>query len=132
MRRFILPIVLFTASLACLAQSKQIEIRPFQTLRAYGPFRVTLVASDKERIEIVCKGVDEDEVVIDSDDGDLSMKLRNKHYWNDWNDSRSHQQRYVNVTVYFKKLTKIDVEAGASVVSDFAITTPSLQLVSRM
>jgi hypothetical protein len=132
MRSFILPIVLFTVSLASLAQSKQIQIQPFQTLRAYGPFRVTLVASDKERIEIIYKGIDEDAVVIDSDDGNLNMKLRNKHYWNDWNDSRSHQQRYVKVTVYFKKLKKIDVEAGATVVSDFTITSPSLALVSRM
>jgi len=132
MHKFTISLLLLVASVASQAQSKQIEIRPFQTLRAYGPFRVTLVASDKERIEIVCTGVDEGEVVIDSDDGDLNMKLRNKHYWNDWNDSKSHQQRYVKVTVYFKKLTKIDVEAGASVVSDFTLTSPSLLLVSKM
>ena len=132
MRRFVFSILLFTASLAALAQSKQIQIQPFQTLRAYGPFRVTLVESDKERIEIVCQGIDLEAVVIDSDDGELEMKLRNKHYWNDWHDSGSHQHRHVNVTVYFKKLTKIDVEAGASVVSDFTISSPSLKLISKM
>ncbi len=132
MRRFIASLVLVTASLASLAQSKQTQIQPFQTVRAYGPFRVTLVASDKERIEIVYKGIDEDDIVIDSDDGELNMKLRNKHYWNNWNDSRSHDHRYVKVTVYFKKLKKIDIQAGASVVSDFTITSPSLVLVSKM
>src|SRR5258706_11772162 len=117
MRRFILSIVLFTASLASLAQSKQIETKPFQILRAYGPFRLTLVESDKERIEIVSRGIDEDDMVIDSDDGELDMRLRSKHFWDDWHDSGSRQQSYVKETVYFKKLKKIDVQAGATISS---------------
>jgi len=90
------------------------------------------VESDKERIEIVCKGIDQNDVIIDSDDGELGMKLRNKHYWNDWHDSGSRQNRHVNVTVYFKKLSEIDVEAGASVISDFTISSSSLRLISKM
>ena len=132
MRRFCFSIVLFTASLACLAQSKEIQTRPFQILRAYGPFRLTLVEADKERIEIVSRGIDEDDIVIDSDDGELDMKLRSKHFWDDWHDSGSRQQRYVKVTVYFKKLKKIDVQAGATVASDFTISSPSLVLISKM
>src|SRR5258706_15619835 len=132
MRSLVLSLLLSIASLVCLAQSKQIQTQPFQTLRAYGPFRVTLVASVKESIEIVRKGIDEDDIVIDSDDGKLDMRLRDKHFWHDWNDSGSRQHRYVKVTVYFKELKKIDIEAGASVVSDVTISSPSLVLISRM
>src|SRR5258706_12293477 len=59
------------------------------------------------------------------------MKLRSKHFWDDWHDS-GRQQRYVKVTVYFKKLKKIDVQAGATVSSDFIISSPSLVLISKM
>jgi hypothetical protein len=133
MRTFLFFFVLVAASLPSAAQSRQIQVQPFEIVRAYGPFRITLVESDKERMEVAFNGIDEDEIVIDSDDGELEMKLRNKHYWNDWNDSGSRQNnRHVKVTVYFKKLKEIDVEAGASVTSDAAISSPSLMLISRM
>jgi hypothetical protein len=132
MRKFAFSLFFLTASLVSPAQYQPVQTKPFQILRVYGPFHVTLVQANKEKIEIDYRGIDKDDIVINTDDGELDMKLRNKHYWNEWNDSGSRGGRYAKVTVYFKSLKEISVKAGATVESDFSINSPSLTLISTM
>jgi Putative auto-transporter adhesin, head GIN domain len=131
MRKIAFFLLLLTASLVTAAQS-QTAIQPFQILRAYGPFRITLVESDRERIEVSYQGIDKEEVVIDADDGILDMRFRSKHYWDNWNSSGNHKNRNVSVTVYFKQLNEIEVKAGASVTSEATLSSTSLRLVASM
>ncbi len=132
MRRTTLLLLFLAGSFATQAQTRQIQTESFNGISAYGPFRIRLVQADKEKVEIDYNGIDQDEVVIKSSDGELTLKLKSRHYWSDWSSNDSRNGRHAIVTVYFKKLEEIVVKAGSTVKSDNTISASRLTLICKM
>jgi hypothetical protein len=117
---------------ACvLGQKKVLNPESFNAIDVFGPFKVELIKSDKNRIELNYKDVDSDDVVAEVSRNTLKLKLRNRHYVNDW-DSEKAWDDYIQVKVYYTDLDAINAQAGAIVLTGGQLKSKNLAIESSM
>ncbi|MCI0750909.1 MAG: DUF2807 domain-containing protein [Flammeovirgaceae bacterium] len=122
---------IFTLSLFCVfsfhsfAQIKQ-DVPAFNALDVFGPFKVELIKADKESLELDFKDVDRDDIVFEVDHGKLKLKLRNRHFINQWRDEEDID--YIKARVYYVSLNEIEIEAGTLLKSEETIKSKNLRL----
>lgn len=131
--RTILTLAL-TASLSyAAAQTKEFSASAFSELTIAGPFRTTLIKSDKNKVEINYNGVDPDDVVVDSGSGELEIKIKQSIFDFDNYDDRDRNRKYAIVTVYYSSsLSDIELKQGASLRSKETLTAKQMTLSSSM
>lgn len=122
-------IVVFTAT----AQKKQ-NLESFTTLDTFGPFEIELIKAESPSIVVDYRGVEEEDVLIDVHRDVLRLKLKNKHYIEEWKSS-SHEGRrsqYIRVTLYYKELDVLEAEAGARIFSKETLRSRNLAIHASM
>jgi len=102
-------------------------IAPFTSLQVFGPFQVELIKSNKEAIEMEVRGVDKEDVVVSSEHGVLKVKLKNRHYVNQWRDENDID--YIKTRIYYVSLDHIQAEAAAKIKSQEPVTSKNLELI---
>lgn len=113
MKKIAALILLTCLSAATYAQKVVLPIKDFKGIDVFGPFDVVLIKSDSNRVEIDYNGVDKENLVTEIQRGVLNMKLKSKHYWNEWNNHEYRKSRYVFVKVYYVDIDEIVAQAGA-------------------
>lgn len=117
-----LPIILVLLSVLTLdAQRYQnLEITPFNSIEVFGAFDVELIKADKEAVEVDYTGVHRDNIIVDISRNKLKLKLKNRHYIDEWTSSSTEYRpsKNVKVRVYYTELNSIIANAGANIQSD--------------
>ena len=114
------------------AQTEKIKADKFNTIRIFGPFKVTLVKAATSRAEIEYRGINPDEVLIKNDDNTLQLKLRNRSFLDFTDNNRNRNRSYAIVTIYYTSLENIEAKAGAIIRSTELIEATKLTIVSKM
>lgn len=114
------------------AQKAQKEVDPFTRIDVFGPFELELVKAESYAIDVDYRGVDKDDVVLDIHKGELKLKLRNKHYMDEWRSNDYPRSRYIHVKVYYTELNDLRAQAGAEVFSDGTLKSKNLALEATM
>jgi len=131
--RIILTLALAVSLSYAAAQSKEISVSPFSELTIAGPYKTTLVKSDKNKVEINYNGVDPDDVVVDSGGGELEIKIRQSIFDFDRYDDHDRNRRYAIVTVYYSStLSDIELKQGASLRSKETLAAKQMRISSSM
>ena len=115
MKKIIVLIFITLLSATTFAQKETLPIKEFKGIDVFGPFDVILIKSDSNRVELDYNGVDRENLVTEIQHGVLKMKLKSKHYWNDWNNHEYRKAKYVFVRVYYTDIDEIIAQAGAIV-----------------
>jgi len=120
--------------LASVAYSQKITLpfSFFNGINAFGPFDVELIKSETESVEIEYNGIDKEDVVIEMSRGLIKMKLKNRHYFNEWNNQSHRKSEYVTVKVYYHDMDMIEAQAGATVTSRERLKSKYLSIESTM
>ena len=124
---------LLVAFSAAFAQPEKIKADNINSIKIFGPFKVTLIKADASRAEIDYQDVDSEDVSISCDKGNLQIKLRTRSFF-DFNDERyRHRSRtYATVKIYYTSLDNIEARAGAIIRSSETINAKNLALTSKM
>jgi Putative auto-transporter adhesin, head GIN domain len=133
MRHLTIAFLLLFGIFSTTAQTEEIKVKDFKVMYVFGPFKVNLVKSDMNKVEIDYNGIDAEEVLVKSKEGELSIKLRNRNFFdfgnNDW-ERKNH--RFAKVTIHYKEIMAIEARAGAIVRANETIEVKELFLVSKM
>jgi hypothetical protein len=113
-----------------LAQKTTFQFSGVNKLDVFGPFEVELIKSDKEYAEIDLNGIEKEDVVYEANRGELRLKLKNRHYINEWKNDR--HSRYILVKMHYKDIDIIDASAGAVVKSNEQIKSKYLSVKCTM
>lgn len=122
---------LFSASVA-YSQNITLPFSFFNGIDVFGPFDVELIKSETESVEIDYNGIDKDDVVIEMSRGFIKMKLKNRHYFNEWDNQSQRKSDYVRVKVYYNDMDMIEARAGATVTSSERLKSKYLNIESTM
>ena len=134
MRSFLISLGLLFGTLLTIAQTEVVKINNFHIVYIYGPFKVNFIKSKAEKVEIDYNGINPEEVVIKSKDGELSIKLRNRSFFNLGNNAHweGRNNRYARVTIHYIDVEAIEARAGAIIRASETIVSKQLFLVSKM
>jgi hypothetical protein len=131
--RTILTLALAAALSYAAAQSKEFSVSAFSELTIAGPFKTTLIKSDKNRVEINYNGVDPDDVVVDSDGGELEIKIRQSIFDFDNYDDHNRNRKRATVTIYYSTSPNdIELKQGASLSAKETLSAKQMRLFSSM
>jgi hypothetical protein len=131
------PIIIFLfvfETISSFGQSKEIKIEELKSISAFGPFKINLIKSSANKMEIDYNGIDPEEVTIKVKEGELSIKLRNRNFF-DFGDNSNWEKtnhRYANVIIHYKEISSIEVRAGATVDANETIIVKQLFLACKM
>lgn len=119
-------------SFATSAQKRTVD--SFTMLDVFGPFDIELIKADAPAIEITYNGIDEADVVQEVHRDVLKLKLKNRHYMQEWSSSHNtyRKSRYLKVKVYYTDIDEIELEAGARVISQESLKSKNLVISSSM
>jgi Putative auto-transporter adhesin, head GIN domain len=131
------PIIVFLivfATIPSFSQLKETKIEEFNSISAFGPFKINLIKSSVNKMEIDYNDINSEEVTIKVKKGELSIKLRNRSFFDFGDDSNWEKtnHRYANVIIYYKEISSIEVRAGATVDANEAIVAKQLFLACKM
>ncbi|MBX2969428.1 MAG: DUF2807 domain-containing protein [Cyclobacteriaceae bacterium] len=124
--------LLLTLCLLTFGLQAQKPADPFTKIDVFGPFEVELVKAESYAIDVDYRGVDKDDVILDIHRGELKLKLRNKHYMDEWRSNDYPRSRYIRVKVYYTELNDLRAQAGAEVFSDGTLKSKNLALEATM
>jgi hypothetical protein len=127
----ILAFFLITASLSVFAQKSAETVEAFTRIDVFGPFEVELIKADKDAVELDYRGFDRDNIVREVSRGQLRLKLRNKHYFNEWTSDYP-RSRYMRVKVYYTDLQEVKAQAGAIVTTYEVLKSKNLAIHGGM
>ena len=114
------------------AQKQSVNLDDFKTLDVFGPFDVELIYSDNNRVELdYNKGVDSNDVMAQVSGNTLKLKLRNRHYFNDWS-SDSKRDSYIRVKIYYTDIDEVKAQAGAVVKTSGLLKSKNLLIDCSM
>jgi hypothetical protein len=121
MKTIILSLICMVITLQTNAQRDgKIEVNSFSSLDVFGAFDIELIKSNKEALEIDYNGVHRDNIVIDVYRDKLKLKLKNRHYIDEWTSSSNDYRpsKNVKVKIFYTELESITANAGANIQSD--------------
>jgi hypothetical protein len=132
--RPLLSILSLFLAFSLTAQTEEVKVKDFNVMYVFGPFKVNLVKSDAYKMTIDYDGINAEEVLIKSKEGELSIKLRNRNFFDFGNDSdwKRKNHRFAKVTIYYKNLMAIEARAGAIIRANETIEAKDIFLVSKM
>ncbi len=130
MKRLIGVLALIISQIA-FAQRSIDPLRDFTKIDIFGPFEVELIKADKNEVVMDYRGFDRDNIISEVSRGELKLKLRNKHYMNEWT-SEYPKSKYVRVKIYYTDLQEIKAQAGAEVYTSGTLKSKNLVLHSGM
>ncbi|HRJ28366.1 MAG TPA: head GIN domain-containing protein [Cyclobacteriaceae bacterium] len=129
--KYFISLLILIASLSVKAQKPNETIGSFSKIDVFGPFEVELIKADSESLALDYRGVDPEDIVAEVSRGELKLKLRNKHYMNEWKDDFP-RSKYIRARVYYTELTDVRAQAGAEVFSTSTLKSRNLALDCSM
>lgn len=130
--KYLITLLILIVSLSVKAQKTTETISSFNKIDVFGPFEVELVPSDRESLELDYRGIDPENIVAEVSRGELKLKLRNKHYMNDWKSNDYPRSKYVRVKVYYAELSEVRAQADSEVFSRSTVKSRNLALECSM
>lgn len=128
---YVLALLLTIGSLG-YSQKATLKLSSFNGVDAFGPFEIELIKSETEYIEIDYRGIDKENVISEVQRGVIKLKLKNRHYFSDWDEHDYHKSEYVVVKIYYKDIDIIEAQAGALVTSRERLKSKYLTIESSM
>lgn len=127
---FSLLFILF--GLVGFGQKSPETVESFNKIDVFGPFKVELIKADKVAIEMDYRGIDRDDIITEVRNEQLRLKVRNKHYMNEWTSNDYPRSQYIKVRVYYTELKEVEAQAGAEVFSNEILKSKNLGLECSM
>lgn len=125
-------ILILIPGISAFAQSTTESLTSFNRIDVFGPFKVELIKADKELVELEYRNIDRDDIITTVNKGTLNLKVRNKHYFDEWSSNDYPKTRYIKVKVYYTEIDDIEAQAGAQVASSGAIKSKNLAIEASM
>ncbi len=128
-------LLLLLASSSIFAQKEiTTNTSSFHSVSIYGPFKVTLIKSNKSSFVIDYNDLDKEDVIIKSGKEELSIKMKNRNFLQFGDDEqwKKNHHHYAKVTIYYTSLDNIEARAGAEIKANEPISSHHLTLVSKM
>ena len=135
MKTIILSLICMVITLQTNAQRDgKIEVNSFSSLDVFGAFDIELIKSNKESLEIDYIGVHRDNIVIDVYRDKLKLKLKNRHYIDEWTSSSNDYRpsKNVKVKIFYTELESITANAGANIQSDDVFKLKEFEIIAGM
>ena len=135
MKTIILSLICMVITLQTNAQRDgKIEVNSFSSLDVFGAFDIELIKSNKEALEIDYNGVHRDNIVIDVYRDKLKLKLKNRHYIDEWTSSSNDYRpsKNVKVIIFYTELESITANAGANIQSDDVFKLKEFEIIAGM
>lgn len=126
------PALLLSLCLLVFSAQAQKASDPFTKIDVFGPFEVELIKAESYALDVDYRGVDKDDLVVDIHRGELKLKLRNKHYMDEWRSNDYPRSRYIRVKVYYTELNDLRAQAGAEIFSEGTLKSKNLALEASM
>jgi hypothetical protein len=114
------------------AQKQTLPFSNFTGVDVFGPFDVELIKSDTESVEIDYRGISQQDVITEINHGVVKLKLKNRHFFDDWNENQYHKSKYMIVKIRYKELDRIEAQAGAVISSKQYLKSKYLTLETSM
>jgi hypothetical protein len=114
------------------SQKNTLQFSAVDKIDVFGPFDVELIKSDKEYAEIEYNQVEKEDIVFEARKGELRLKIKNRHYFQEWKNDTHRSWKYVRVKVYYKDIDVIEAAAGAIVRSHEQIKSKYLNITCTM
>ncbi len=130
--KYLIALLFFCISFSTRPQKTVESVDSFTKIDVFGPFEVELIKADKESLEMDYRSIDPEHIVAEVSRGELNLKLRNKHYMNDWTSNDYPRSKYVRVRVYYVELNEVRAQAGAEVFSKGILKSRNLALECSM
>jgi hypothetical protein len=118
------------ASFSAIAQKSE-NTPEFTKIDVFGPFEVELIKSEKNEVQIDYRNFSKDNVIREISRGELKLKVRNKHYVDEWTSDYP-RSRYMKVKIYYSELNEVKAQAGAIVFTKGTLKSKNLALHSGM
>lgn len=123
--------LLCLALVAFFGVRAQTSFSDFNTIDVTGPFKITLIPAATEKVQIDYNGVDHDDVMVEEHHGCLYVKMRSKHYFEEWDWADNHFPTvYLNIS--YKSLSELRAEAGARIEANDPIDAQTIYLTGSM
>lgn len=123
--------LLSLAIVAFVAVRAQTSFSDFTSIDVTGPFKITLIPAEKEKVQVDYNGVDHDDVMVEEHHGCLYVKMKSKHYFDEWDWADNHFPTvYLNIS--YKSLSELRAQAGARIEANDAINAQTIFLTSSM
>ena len=117
-------------SIASSAQENAVPIGSFTSIDIFGPFKVELIKSDKDAIDME-DDIDRHHIIREVRNGKLRLRFKNKHYIDSWTSDGS-SRHYIHAKLYYTGLNEIRAQAGAEVYSEGVLLAKALTLDCSM
>jgi hypothetical protein len=132
MKYFTALFILIITTLDVNGQHK-IELSDYNSVDVFGAVEVELIKSDKHYVEIEYNGVSKDEIIADVNSGVLRLKIKNRHYFDDWSSEHNYNRSdYVKVKAYYVELEAIEGQAAAIITSRSPVKSKNLYVDCSM
>ncbi len=133
MKYFASFLILMVSSTFLYGQKSKIDVSDYNSIDVFGAVEVELIKSDRHSIEIEYNGISKEDFVADVNSGVLRLKIKNRHYLNDWSSEHNYNRsEYVRVKAYYIELEEIQGQAAAIISSRSAIKSKNLYVDCSM
>jgi hypothetical protein len=132
MKKAYLFALLLSFSVCGYAQKATLELSGYTAVDVFGPFAIELIKADHEGVEIDYNGTDKEDVVSEVHRGMLKLKVKNRHFFDEWDNNSYKKHRYIQVKVFYKDLDFIEAQAGAEVTTHETLKSKSLSISCSM
>ena len=119
-------------SLTIVQSQTKIEVDDYHSIDAFGAVDIELIQSDKSYIIIDYNRVDKEDMVADVSNGTLRLKIKNKHYMDEWSSNKYKKTDYVRVKAYYTSLREIEGNAGVIIKSKQPIVSKKISIDCSM
>ncbi|NJN41865.1 MAG: DUF2807 domain-containing protein [Flammeovirgaceae bacterium] len=131
MKSIFAVLLLFTGFISVQGQTR-INLENYTSIDAFGAVSLELIRSDKPYIIIDYNNVDKEDMVAEVANGTLKLKIKNRHYMDDWSNNKHKKTEYVRVKVYYVSLDEIEGHAGAKITSSQPIISKRMSVDCSM
>ena len=111
---------------------QQEQLKPFNTINAFGPFQIELIPSDHEALEMESHNIASEDLEVEVRRGELKLKIKSRHYLTDWDSDKWKKPQYVKTRIYFKQLDELQASAGAIVKCNETLRTRKFLVTGSM
>jgi hypothetical protein len=131
MRKISIFLISISLSFQSFSQVQSLPLSGFNGIDAFGPFNIELIKSEVEKVEIDYKSFVAEDVVKEMKGGVLKLKLKNRHFFDEWDHDYSRSQ-FIRVKIYYSDLDIIKGQAGAIISSNQLVKSKYLTIESTM
>ncbi len=132
MKKSLFFLLFVFSGLFVFAQKTSESVESFTKIDVFGPFKVELIKAEKAALEMDTRGIDRENIVVEVRNDELRLKVRSRHFMNEWSTYDYPRSQVIKVRVYYVELKALEAQAGAVVFSNDIIKSKNFAIECSM